>query len=443
MRKGKKSLLTLLTLVLGFSLILTACSNSNNKSSSDGQKDGEKVVLDFWTFWGSETRRPIIEKIIDDFNQSQDKIEVKHTYLPWGDIWTKNLASIAAGNPADVIINDINSVAHRALNNQNMDLSEYFEKDPALKDRFFPELYNATLYEGKPYAVPFNTDTRVLFYNKKMFEEAGLDPNSPPTTWAELEEMGKKLDVKKDGKYERIGYLPNFGIGADTWMINADGKGYWDFDANQPIINEETNVEALTWLKNYYDYYGDKVVNAFKAEFGEQTADPFVGGKVAMITEAATFYTKIRDYGEGMEFGVAPLPAMEPGNGNTSWGGGFVAEIPKGAKHPEEAMEFIKYLTDVQAQEYWALKNFDNVANKAAAEKVSSSSELDEAGKMVYTLATENMEQTLITPTPIEAPDYINLINPEIESVLLGKKSPKEGLDAAQKAVEKLVESNK
>jgi len=444
----KKSISMLLLLVLSLGTILAGCgggdeAGSEGKTDTASGSDGEVVEIDFWTFWGSETRRPIIEKIIEDFNSSQDRIKVKHTYLPWGDIWTKNLASIAAGNPADLIINDINAVAHRAQNNQNTNLSKYLEQEPEIKDRFFPELYNATLYEGDPYALPFNTDTRFLFWNKDMFEKAGLDPETPPTTWAELEEMGKKLDVKNGDKYERIGYLPNYGISSDVWMINADGKGYWDFEANKPVINDEKNVEALTWFKNYYDYYGDKVINSFKAEFGEQTADPFVAEKLAITTDNANFYTKLRDYGEDINFGVAPLPAMEEGSGNASWGGGFVAEIPKGAKHPDEAWEFLKYLTDVQAQEYWAVQGFDIVANIEAGEKASQSSELSEDGQKVFAQAVENMNQTLITPTPLEAPDYINIINPELEAVLLGDKTPQEALDAAQKAVEDLVESNK
>ncbi|MDN4075320.1 ABC transporter substrate-binding protein [Fictibacillus terranigra] len=444
MKKPRKALMSLFLLVLSIALILSGCSSKeSNGQNGNGPEKGGKVVVDFWTFWGSEIRRPVIEKIISDFNKSQDRIEVKHTYLPWGDIWTKNLASIAAGNPADLIINDINSVSTRAKNAQNTNLAKYIAKDPELKNRFYPELYKATLYKGDPYALPFNTDTRLLFYNKDMFKEAGLDPNSPPKTWAELEEYGKKLDVKKGKKYTRIGYLPNYGIASDVWMITADGKGYWDFKAKKPIINDPKNVEALTWVKNYYDSYGDKVINSFKAEFGEETADPFVAGKLAMTTDAATFYTKIRDYGKDINFGVAPLPEMQPGSGHTSWGGGFAAEIPKGAKHPKEAFEFLKYLTDVQAQQYWAEKNFDNVANKKASENASKSKDFTDDGKMVYSAAVDNMKQTLLTPTPLEAPDYTNLINPELDAVLLGKKSPKEGLDAAQKAVKKLVKSNK
>lgn len=171
------------------------------------------IELDFWTFWGSEPRRNFIEQIVEDFNNSQDNIRVKHTFLPWGDIWTKNLASIAAGDPADVIINDINSVAQRAQKNQNTNLSDFIASEEGnFAEQFYPYLWEATLHEEESYAVPFNTDTRILFYNKDIFEEVGLDPEQPPTTWDELKEMAQKMDVMNGERYERIGYLPRYGI---------------------------------------------------------------------------------------------------------------------------------------------------------------------------------------------------------------------------------------
>src|SRR5699024_775559 len=131
---------------------------------------------------GSEVRRPIIEKIINDFNESQDEIFVKHSYNPFGDIWTKELAQIAAGNPPDVVINDINATALRGQKQQAESLTPFLEKED-ISDWFYPELWDATLYEGDSYGIPFTTDTRILYYNKDMFEEVGLDPEAPPTTW--------------------------------------------------------------------------------------------------------------------------------------------------------------------------------------------------------------------------------------------------------------------
>jgi multiple sugar transport system substrate-binding protein len=428
--KRKRNLLLAILLFIGF---LAGCSGNESSAQAEKTKDG-KVVVDFWTFWGSETRRPIIEKIIADFNESQDKIHVKHTFLPWGDIWTKNLASVAAGNPADVIINDINTVSQRAENQQVEDLSQYI--DESFENQFYPHLWETVVYQDKPYAVPFNTDTRLLFYNKTAFKEAGLDPEAPPQTWDELEEYAKKLDVKNGNQYERIGFYPLWGsVGASSWMTNADdGKGF--IENGELAINTPGKTEALHWLLGWKERLGEKTVQTYQAEFGSEQANPFIAGKVAMWVDVGTFYTQIRDYGENLDFGVAPLPSFTEESGHWAEGGGFVAEIPKGADQPKEAMEFIKYLTGPEAQKYWAIKNFDNVANIEAADAVASELTGDE--QMVYQATVENLRQTKMFPVPVEYPDYHSRINPVVDNIMLGKTSPEEGLKKAEEDVSKL-----
>ncbi|WP_071459240.1 ABC transporter substrate-binding protein [Bacillus massilinigeriensis] len=413
--------------------LLAACTSGKKLSTGEKTKDGRTVVR-FWSFWGSETRRPVIEKIIGDFNESQNDIVVKHTFLPWGDIWTKNLASIAAGNPADVIINDINTVGQRAENKQVEDLSKYIDND--FSKGFYPHLWETIEYKGKPYAVPFNTDTRLLFYNKEAFKSAGLNPSKPPETWEELSIYAKKLDIKKGGKYERIGFYPLWGnLGASFWMINADnGVGF--LDNGKLAINTKRKIEALHWMIGWKERLGNRTVQAFQAEFGSEQANPFIAGKVAMWGDIGTFYTQIRDYGKDMDFGVAPLPAFKKGSGHYAEGGGFVAEIPKGAKHPKEAMEFIKYLTGEKAQKYWALKNFDNVANRNASK--SAASEMEGKEKAVYQAAVKNLEVTKLFPVPVEYPDYHSRLNPHIDNALLGKIKPEEALKKAESDVKKI-----
>ncbi|MFD2974264.1 ABC transporter substrate-binding protein [Peribacillus deserti] len=431
-KKKKKKLSILLSAIMLISLILSGCSGQN--SSGSAADSNGKVTLKFWSFWGSETRRPVIEKMIDDYNKSQDKVVVKHTFVPWGDIWTKNLAAVAAGNPADVVVTDINDVSHRAKNNQSTDLSKYF--DDNMKDRFYPHLWDTVLYDGKPYAAPFNTDTRLLYYNKKAFKEAGLDPNKPPQTWKELEEYAKKLDVKKGSSYERIGFYPLWGgYGAPSWMRNADeGKNF--FDGDKLSINTPAKAEALTWLADWKKRYGKKTIEKWDAEFANGQTNPFVAEKVAMYTDTGTFYTQIRDSGKELDFGVAPIPAYKEGARNWSDGGGFVLEVPKGSKHPKEAAEFIKYLTDVKAQKYWAVKNYDNVANKEAAESVAEGMKGQE--KMVYSESLKNLKDTQLAPIPINYPDFMSRINPQIDAVMLGKSDAKAALKKAEADVKKI-----
>ncbi|MGM0846200.1 MAG: ABC transporter substrate-binding protein [Bacillota bacterium] len=427
----KRSIAMLLSLVLLLSGFLSGCGN-DEEANADVTEDGKKVV-DFWTFWGSETRKPMIEKIISDFNESQDEIVVKHTYLPWGDIWTKNLASIAAGDPADVIINDINSVAQRAENKQVEDLSKYLGDD--FKNQYYPHLWDTVEYEGKPYAVPFNTDTRMLFYNKEAFKEAGLDPEQPPKTWEELEEYAEKLDIKDGDRYERVGFYPLWGsIGANSWMVNAD-DGQKLVEDGEVYINTPRKVEAIEWIKSWKDRIGDKTVQSYQAEFGSQQSNPFISGKVAMWVNVGNFYTEIKDFGEGMDFGVAPVPAFDEESKPWSDGGGFVAEIPKGADNPEAAAEFIKYLTGEEAQKYWAMQNFDNVANIAGAEQAAE--ELEGKDKEIYQATIENLEFTQLHPMPVEYPDYQNLLNPKVDEFMMGSLEAEEALKSAQESVEK------
>lgn len=432
----------IITLV-GLALILSGCAGfkTSNNDEEAVNEDG-KVVVDFWTFWGSEIRRPIVDKIVEDFNASQDEIEVKHTYSPWGDIWTKELAAIAAGNPPDVVINDINATAIRGQEQQAMNLSEFY--DDSFSEKFYPELWNATLHEGDSYGIPFNTDTRVLFYNKDAFKEVGLDPEDPPETWAELEEYAAKLDVKNGNSYDRLGFYPLWGVGYDVWLLNANGENYFGPDHNTETvnINTEKNVEVLNWLKSWKERIGEDVVNSFQAQIDSQQGNPFFSGDLAMIVQQPTFYTQIRDYAKDLNFGVVQMPEYEEGNGHTSWGGGFVAEIPEGSSDPEAAWKFIEYLTGAEAQEYWAVKNFDNVANIEAAEAAAESDELTEQGQMVYQMAVDSMEDTLLTPAPVTAPSYFNYINPQVDEFFLGSKTAEEALEKAQTDVESLIEKN-
>lgn len=425
-------------------LMLSGCAGfqvgGDNGTTVEADAEG-KIIVDFWSFWGSEIRRPVIEKIIEDFNKSQDEIVVKHTFIPWGDIWTKELAAIAAGDPPDVVINDINATALRGEKKQAMNLSKFLEKDDISK-RFYPELWDATLYEGDSYGIPFNTDTRILYYNKAAFKEVGLDPEKPPTTWKELEEYAAKLDKKNGNTYDRLGFYPLFGINYDVWMLNASGKNFVDAEGNVEV-DTDVNRETLNWLLSWKERYGDNVVNSYKSQIDSQQSNPFFTGKLGMFINTPTFYTQIRDFAPELDFGVAMLPEREPGNGHTSWGGGFVAEIPEGSSHPEEAWEFIKYLTDKEAQEYWAVNNYDNVANVEAAESAAKSSEMPEKDQVVYQMAVDNMEHTLLTPTPLHAPDFPTLINPEIDNVMLGNKTPEQALKDGQAAVEQLVQENK
>ena len=430
------------TLLFSVGVLAAGCGNSETADSSGNESADGKTTLDFWSFWGSGARQEVIEEIIDDFNVSQDKIEVKYSYQPWGDIWTKSLSSITAGNPPDVIVQDINSVAQRAEAQQATNLSEYIEE--GFSDEFYPQLWDTVEYEGDAYAVPFNTDTQVIFYNKTLFKEAGISEEQLPQTWEELETVARKLDVKNGDDFERIGFYPLWNLGADVWALNADDGVSW-FDKDENVkIDTDNKVEALEWILDWQEYYGQDTINRLEAEFGSGVADPFISGLVAMRAQNINYYSSLAENApDDFEFGVIQIPEKESGSGHWSWGGGFVLEVPYGAKDPEASYEFIKYLSTPEVQEKFGEKSFDIMANRTANENLVNNDNLDENGQMIYQMADENFANTVITPVPLTAPDFSSLVNEQIDQIMLGSKTPAEGLADAQKAVEDLVEQNK
>ncbi|CAM4190359.1 Multiple sugar transport system substrate-binding protein [Lacicoccus alkaliphilus] len=437
-------LIFLSTIILGacggFSLGDGDTSSGGTGDPEDGTAQEETIVLDFWTFWGSEQRRPVIDQIIEDFNTSQDEIEVRHTYTPWGDIWTKNLAAIAAGDPPDVIINDIMTVKLRAEEGQIEPITEFVQDE--VSGRFYDQMMDAAIHEDEIYALPFNTDTQILFYNKDLFEEVGLDPEQPPETWEELDEYAAQLDIEEEGTYERIGFYPLIGAGTDIWVLNALGENYLQ-DDGEVLIDTEPVHETFNWILDSQDKYGQNRITSVNSQFENAQQDPFMSGDVPMMVQNANYYVQLRDFAEDLNFGVAPLPERVPGNGNTSWGGGFVAEVPMGASNPEASYQFIEYLTSHEAQLYWAEQNFDLVAHEEAGVSAAGSGEFDDSGQEVYTQMIENMDETLLTPQPVIAPDYAGTVNPIFESIVSGNTDVESGLEQAQSELEQLVEDNR
>ena len=350
---------------------------------------------------------------------------------------------IALNNPPDIVVQDINSVRQRADAKQNTNLSEYLKEQDMSAD-FYPQLWDTVMLEDDAYALPFNTDTQVIFYNKDLFEEVGLDPEKGPETWDELEEYARKLDVKNGDNFERIGFYPLWNIGSDVWMLNAD-KGVSWFDENDNVtIDTPEKVEALKWILDWQDYYGRKNIQNQEAEFGSGVADPFISGKVAMRGQNINYYANLKENApEDFNFGVAQLPEKEPGSGHYSWGGGFALEVPYGAANPEESFEFMKYLVSTEVQEKFGLNSFDIMANKEANEKLIESPDLDDKGHMIYQMADKNLEVTTLTPVPLSAPDFHSLVNSPIDDALLGNTSPEEALKKAQQSVENLVKQHK
>lgn len=437
-----------LALATVMSMGLVACGNSSNETpentstttettettdAADAATDnGEKVEIEFWGWWSSEARKPHIEYMVNAFNESQDKITVTYVDIPWGDIFTKNIAQIAAGNPCDVMAGNFGDVSYRASQSQLTALDDYMG-DFTL-DKFFDTYANGCYGEdGKVYAVPLVGDTRFIFYNKDLFAEAGYSEENGnlPTTWDELQEVAFELDkFNDDGSIDVMGFHPSLGNGGnDIWVANANaGNLYYNEETGKMQINTELNQRAMEYIMSYTEHYTNRVVDDYKAAFSSGMADPFCSSKLAMLMQTNAYRAAIAQNAPDLNYGVLLMPEMEEGNGNYSNGGGFTIEVPYGAEHPAEAMEFIKWMTSDDMQAYWAL----NMGEVPTLKEVNNT-ELE--NDLVYQASMEAMKETAIPEYPNEIAGFKDLLNPELDLILVGQKTIEQALQDAEDTI--------
>jgi len=320
-----------------------------------------KGNITFWHFWASPVRHNTIRGIINNFQAEFPGIKVTETAYPFGDIWTKNLAAVAAGSGMpDVIVADRAGLRFTGKSGVYQSLDTQFKQDKIDSGVFWPFTWTEATLNGVPYGIPYETDIRVLYYNKAALSDGGLDPNSPPKDWPELDATAPKLDKKdSSGKLEQIAFYPNWGnFDISQWAWNNGGE--WEDSNDNPTVNAAPNVAALAWEKTWFDRYGYAPWTALKATFTGGNQDGFMNGKVIMKADIGGYISFLNFYNpnfstkdkKNLGWGVAPIPP-NTGHKPASLSGGFALSVPKGIKDLAAPWEFIKYAVFV-GQAAWA-----------------------------------------------------------------------------------------
>lgn len=331
---------------LGLSLAalatLTACGGDSKTPGASG--DGQVEITFSYLWAGAEAEA--IEKIISDFNGSQETIVVKGVSSP---DMQKQLASMSTKEGSfDISDHFGNGVGAFAATGAIQPLDDLLPKE-ILDDLgdFVPAAIQQMRHEGQLYSMPIAVHTFQVLYNVTMLKEAGIEP---PKTFAELESAIAaltKLDANGDIEVLGMGYpsLPNnLTTLAFTNGGSFDGQ---DPDHPEPTPQDPGVMQALDlWKRAVVDKYGADKLSKFKAGWGEyMTAiDPFYSGKVAMIIDGAWHVAMIPQVAPDLDFDVAPMPYGPQGQEGSTQLTASTLFIPSNAKHPQEAATFMGYL---------------------------------------------------------------------------------------------------
>lgn len=332
-------------ILLAASLVsLFGCQHPND--TADG-----RVRVTYWEKW-TGFEGDAMRATVEAFNKSQDKVFVD--LLTVSQIDQKTLMATAGGIPPDIAGLWSGNVISYAQKRAALPLDEYCKSHGITGKRFIPAFWEMCQYEGHTYAFPTTPASVALHWNKRLFREAGLDPDKPPRTIEELDAMAEKLTRVEDGKIVQMGFLPaEPGWWNWAWGCFFGGE-VWD-GKSEITCDSAENVRGFEWVQKYAKRYGAEALQTFRSGFGNFSSpqNAFMAEKVAMELQGVWMYNFIDKYTRGFEWGAAPFPYPKdrPDLANTTIVEEDVVIIPRGAKHSDEAFEFLAFLASQRGSE--------------------------------------------------------------------------------------------
>jgi ABC-type glycerol-3-phosphate transport system substrate-binding protein len=324
-------------------------------------REGRTIII-YWDRHSGhehEARRVLI----DEFNRSQNKVYVRPLSVGYNASMEKLLTAVAGGCPPDICAMDGGIMMQLAAQGCFMPIEEKMARVPGLaKEDFLPHCWDAVSFNGHVWGIPTTTDSYCLLWNKNAFRKAGLDPDKPPTTMADLAEYAGRLTIYQDGGYKQVGFLP-WQPWDNSTMFGLLFEGHWydDKAGAACCANDPNLIRMYEWQRSFikgmmpngdapYALYPERLLS-FQGGFGAymSTNNPFYSGKLAMIAEGEWQATFIPKYAPDLDWGVAPIPTAD-GCQPLAYGGPCVVDcIPRGCRNPEAAWEYMKWFYSPRA----------------------------------------------------------------------------------------------
>ena len=430
----KRIVSALLVCVLGMSLV-TGCGNNAKAAETTKTADG-KIQLDLW-YSGGKTAVNVFQDIVDAFNESQDKYEVKTTtQADYTETYEKLQAGIAGKKAPDMALLDTDKSRNLSEKNLVADINEYVEKDDSFeKDDYLPVFYEQGEDEnGKLFALPAYGTTQVMYYNKAAFEKAGIDP-ATIKTWQDLAAAAEKMTAS-DGSF--VGWEPMWGSGNLIDAALSNGASLLSEDGKKVMINSDEWVEVWESFRTWI--HDDKIMKVNSGgqgwEYWYKTIDDVIQNKAGGYTGSSGDQADL----DFSVVGAIEQPAWKNGTESKPVARALILSIL--AKSSEEkqagAYDFMKYFTNVENQVKWSMSTGYVPVNKGV---------LNDDDYMKYT--NEN-PQALVPynqaehgsiypydPTNGVVKDALKIAADKVE---IDGVPAKEALDEAQKTAQKALD---
>ena len=383
----------------------------------------------------------IIDKFAVDFERENPGIKVHPIYSgTYQDSITKALTAVKSNDaPAMSVL--LSTDMYTLI-----DEDAIVPWDPLIKtaeDRawlqgFYPAFMENSQTGGKTWGIPFQRSTIVLYYNKEMFKDAGLDPNHAPETWKEMAEYAQKL-TKRDAS----GKVTQWGV-----QIPSSGFPYWLFQG----LTTENGVQLMNaaGTETYYDkpavieavQYWVDLTSKYKAhpegivEWGTTPKD-FFERKVAMMWTTTGNLTNVRSNAK-FDFGVAMLPANKR-RGSPTGGGNFYLFKQTKPEQQAAAFKFVKWITSPARAAQWGIDTGYVAVRPDAWETPEMKKYVSEFPPAA--VARDQLQFAVAELSTHDNQRVTKALNDGLQAALTGSKSPEQAMKDAQREADRLLKS--
>jgi len=412
---------------------VSAGPSNASPSESPSPSAEEKVELTF--YYPIAVGGPLTEKIegmAKEFTAKHPNITVKPVYTgSYADTTVKTQAGVQSKTPPDVAVLLSTELYSLLDMNAIIPLDDFIAKeDPSYLSDFYPAFMANAQTEGKTYSIPFQRSTIVLYYNKEMFKEAGLDPEKAPQTWAEMRDYAKKLT--KDGRWGLE--IPVSGF--SYWMLQTfalqNGNNLMSPDGKKVMFDTPKNAEGLQFWADLA--MKDKVMPQGVTEWGTVPSD-FLEGKTAMMYHTTGNLSNVRTNAK-FDFGVSFLPKNES-FGSPTGGGNFYIFKDIDPKKQEAAWEFVKFMTETERAAQWSIDTGYVAVKKSAYETGLMKKYAEEFPPAL--VARDQLEYAAAELSTHNNGKVTKALSDQVQAVLTGTASPAEALAKAQQEADKAL----
>lgn len=404
--------------IVGVLLMLFSTATKNTKPDETQALTDSRPLLTAWVTYNDDQFHAY-RKIVEDFEQ-ENNVTIKLSRIPFGGQEEKFQYACTSHTTPDIARMDIGIIPRFAVGKALVELDKYFAEYPWLQNDLLPaavESGRVRMENGqmKLFGIPDELSLLALFYNRDLFEESGLAPDSPPQTWADFKKVGVRLtvDANHDGNPDRYAFSMENTLWWSLPFIYSYGGDIIDEENMVCLLDKEPAVKALSeqielfrmgiesgsWKKGAY---------LPDARFKDQST--------AMIFSGPW---NLRSF-DRVNFDLALIPGSDSKKSSTAIGGNSNV-IFRSCKYPDLAAKFLAYLTTEAIQEFF-MRELKSIPLNT---KVSIPKGQDKSTEYLR-IFTEQAKYA--QPRP-RIPNYgriETIVNQETETAFRGDRTPQE-----------------